>query len=108
MLGSLKFLVTLDLAGNRLSKLPDFTPPPLNLQEMDLSRNQIMNMGDLSQHRYLRKLCLDRNLIKKIHGISQCHYLTHLSLRHNGIVQLENLSGSALKFLDLVGGGVGG
>ncbi len=102
ILSCMPYLVALDLSGNRLNKIPELHPAPSNLQELDLSRNQITSMGDFSAYRYLKHLCLDRNLIKKMSGLEKCIHLTHLSLRHNGISRIECLAGLPLKLLDLV------
>lgn len=95
--------MSVDLSGNRLTHTPELIPAPSNLQEMDLSRNQITCIGDMSIYRNLRRLCLDRNLIKQIQGLQGCKYLTDLSLRNNGITKVENLEYLPLKTLDLVG-----
>lgn len=63
VLGSLRYLVQLDLSNNKLTEVLAFHPPPFNLQEVDLSKNQISAIGDLSMHRFLKKLCLDRELM---------------------------------------------
>lgn len=102
VLSHMQYLIRLDLSGNRLNRIPQFNPVPFALQEMDLTRNQITSISDLSCHKYLQKLCLDRNLIMKINGLDQCRSLTHLSLRNNGISKIENLEGLPLKVLDLV------
>jgi Leucine-rich repeat (LRR) protein len=96
------YLIRLDLSGNRLNRVPQFNPVPFAIQELDLARNQITTISDLSCHKYLQKLCLDRNLIMKISGLDQCKSLTCLSLRNNGISKIENLDGLKLKVLDLV------
>lgn len=99
----MRYLVRVDLSNNKLTDVLNIDPVPFNLQELDLSKNQIMQINDLSKHKYLQKLCLDRNLIKSIQGLSGCKYLTHLSLVNNGIAKIENLEGLPLKSLDLVG-----
>ncbi|KAJ3031200.1 hypothetical protein HDV00_008483 [Rhizophlyctis rosea] len=100
-LSQLRHLVYIDLSNNRLTTTPTFNPAPYNLHEMDLSRNQIANIGDLADLRFLKKCCLDRNFIRKITGLAQCRCLTHLSMRNNSITQIEGLDGLPIKFLDL-------
>ncbi|KAI9146486.1 hypothetical protein BKA69DRAFT_1044966, partial [Paraphysoderma sedebokerense] len=101
VLRHLKYLHSVDLSNNNLTRILDFHPVPGNLQEVDLSRNQISVIGDLSVHRFLRRLCLDYNLIKRIDGLIDCKYLTHLSLVGNGISKIEGLDRMPLRMLDL-------
>ncbi|KAJ3337509.1 hypothetical protein HDU93_001002 [Gonapodya sp. JEL0774] len=77
--------------------LPSIPP----LESVDLSRNQIQRIGDLSRHRYLRSLTLERNLIMGIEGLDGCKYLTELRLGHNGISKLTGLDNLPLTKLDL-------
>ncbi|KAI8925268.1 hypothetical protein BC831DRAFT_415235 [Entophlyctis helioformis] len=100
-LGSMRYLVQLDLSSNRLTEVLAFDPPPFDLQQVDLSRNQITMIRDLSEHRFLSSLNLDRNLIKTVTGLSQCRHLKHLSLAHNGITRVDALSNLPLRTLDL-------
>ncbi|KAI8916718.1 P-loop containing nucleoside triphosphate hydrolase protein [Powellomyces hirtus] len=101
VLSYMRYLVQVDLSNNDLTKALDFNPPPFNLQHVDLSRNKISDISDLSKHRFLMKLCLDRNFISAISGLSQCKYLTHLSLVNNNIGVIEGLENLPLKVLDL-------
>ena len=57
-LSNLPHLLALDASHNCISVMLDFTPP-LNLQDVDLSFNQLTTMGDLSAHHALKKLVLD-------------------------------------------------
>lgn len=43
---------------------------PLNLEEVDCSFNEITEIPNLSQHRFLKKLNLSNNKISKIDGLS--------------------------------------
>ncbi|KAJ3067666.1 hypothetical protein HDU98_009131 [Podochytrium sp. JEL0797] len=100
-LGAMSYLVKLNVSNNKLSEVLAFDPPPFNLQEIDFSRNQIMEIADLSEHRFLKSVCLDRNLIKEINGLSECKFLTYLSLSFNGIRNICNLDHLPIKYLDL-------
>ncbi|KAJ3038829.1 hypothetical protein HK097_003029, partial [Rhizophlyctis rosea] len=100
-LSHLRHLVHLDLSNNKLTTAPTFNPAPYNLHEMDLSRNQISQIGDLRDLRFLRKCCFDRNLIRKITGLARCNCLTYLSMVNNSIMQIEGLDGLPIKVLDL-------
>ncbi|KAJ3300868.1 hypothetical protein HDU76_005994 [Blyttiomyces sp. JEL0837] len=100
-LGVMRYLVRLNVSNNKLQKVVGFEPPPFNLQEIDFSRNQIQEIGDLSAHRFLKAVCLDRNLIHEISGLSQCWHLTHLSIAQNGISVIENIDNLPIKYLDL-------
>ncbi|ORY44358.1 hypothetical protein BCR33DRAFT_716912, partial [Rhizoclosmatium globosum] len=100
-LGSMLYLVKLDVSNNKLTEVLDYWPTPFNLQEIDFSRNQIMEIADLSEHRFLKTIKLDRNLIKDITGLSECRFLTYLSLSFNGIRNICNLDNLPIKYLDL-------
>ncbi|KAJ3151247.1 hypothetical protein HDU89_002086 [Geranomyces variabilis] len=101
VLASLRYLVQVDLSHNELTSGLILDPAPYNLQHVDLSRNRIQKISDMSKHRFLMKLCLDRNVISQIGGLQQCRYLTHLSLANNSVEDIEGLDGLPLKFLDL-------
>ncbi|KAJ3158642.1 hypothetical protein HDU86_002606 [Geranomyces michiganensis] len=101
VLASLRYLVQVDLSHNELTSGLVLDPAPYNIQHVDLSRNRIQEISDMSKHRFLMKLCLDRNLISQISGLQQCRYLTHLSLANNTVDTIEGLDGLPLKFLDL-------
>jgi len=101
VLGNMRYLTKLDLSNNNITKLLDFKPHPFNLQEIDFSRNKIEKIDNLSDHRFLKKVCLDKNLISVIEGFDECKYLTHLSLSHNFITRIENLYDLPLVYLDL-------
>ncbi|KAJ3010372.1 hypothetical protein HKX48_007442 [Thoreauomyces humboldtii] len=101
VLSTMRYLAQLDLSNNNLTEALDFDPPPYNLQHVDLSRNQIADIGNMGKHRFLMKLCLDRNLIRTLSGLSNCKYLTHLSLVNNSISTIQGLENLPLQFLDL-------
>ncbi|KAL2916048.1 hypothetical protein HK105_204472 [Polyrhizophydium stewartii] len=101
--GSMRYLVQIDLSNNRLTDVLNFEPPPFNLQQVDLSRNQISAIRDLSVHRFLSHLSLERNLIREITGLSNCRSLTHLYLANNGIARIDGIRGLRLRVLDLRG-----
>jgi len=57
-LGNLKYLVTLQANQNRIQQALEFDPP-LCLQDVELSSNQIEEMGKFARHRYLSRLVLN-------------------------------------------------
>ncbi|KAJ3127504.1 hypothetical protein HK098_006282 [Nowakowskiella sp. JEL0407] len=101
ILGNNRYLTRIDLSQNNLSETLSFDPPPFNIQEVDLSRNKITRISDLSVHRFLQRLCLDDNSITEINGLSQCMHLTYLSLSRNSISKIEGLDNLPLKYLDV-------
>jgi Leucine-rich repeat (LRR) protein len=64
--GHLRYLIRVDLSGNKLKDVLNTGEPPFGLQEADLSKNQIMVMSDLSQHRFIQRLCLDGKLLSSV------------------------------------------
>lgn len=56
VLGNMRYLVQIDLSGNKLVENLKIDPPPYNLQLLDLSRNQITNISDLSALKFITKL----------------------------------------------------
>ncbi|KAJ3401527.1 guanylate kinase [Chytriomyces confervae] len=100
-LSSMRYLVKLDVSNNKLSEVLDFYPPPFNLQEMDFSHNQIYEIRDLSEHRFLKSVRLDSNYIQEITGLDECRFLTNLSLSFNEIKRISNLDDLPIKCLDL-------
>ncbi|KAH9274433.1 guanylate kinase [Batrachochytrium salamandrivorans] len=100
-LGNMRYLVQLDLSSNQLKDVLSFDPPPYNLQQVDLSRNQIVEIGDLSAHRFLKYLNLDHNCIQEISKISNCRYLRHLCLANNAITSIHQLANLPLQILDV-------
>ena len=62
-LKAMRYLVQLDLSSNKLTRALDISPPPFNLQQIDLSRNMISTLNDLSSNRFLANLNLDRKSI---------------------------------------------
>eukprot|EP00842_Homolaphlyctis_polyrhiza_P001384 jgi/Hompol1/2246/HPOL_005903-RA len=101
-LGSMRYLVHLDLSNNNLVDVLAFDPPPYNLQHVDLSRNRIVTIRDLSMHRFLSVLNLECNQIVDITGLSGCVNLRHLCVAFNRIENINGLRGLSLQTLDLV------
>ncbi|KAJ3354940.1 Adenylate kinase 2, mitochondrial [Entophlyctis luteolus] len=100
-LGAMRYLVKLNVSGNKFTQLLDFHPPPFNLQEVDFSNNRIAEIRDLSEHHFLRAVYLDNNFISEISGLSNCRFLTHLSLSSNGIQKIANLENLPIKYLNM-------
>ncbi|KAJ3087958.1 hypothetical protein HK102_009892 [Quaeritorhiza haematococci] len=115
--------VQLDLSNNRLTKtLGDdiLNPPPYNLQQVDLSRNQIVNMGDWSAHSLVNNgitriegleglpliaLDLRSNRIRSLQGLETLYNLEELYLSHNAIQNFAHFNPEShkdsLRVLDL-------
>lgn len=80
-----------------------------NLQYLDLAKNQISTVPDMSSHRFLMNLSLDckfkdnsANYIEDISGISQCFHLKNLSISGNKISKIDCLEKLPLKTLNIV------
>lgn len=102
-LNKLPHLVNVNLSCNRIASIPLFDRPPLKfIQDLDMSRNQLMSMENSDQFKLLHNLCLDQNLIRKMSVLDSCKYLSRLSLRHNGVTEITGVSNlSGLIMLDL-------
>ncbi|KAJ2997412.1 hypothetical protein HDV02_005541 [Globomyces sp. JEL0801] len=109
-LASMKYLVQLDVSNNEIEEGLCFQPVPFNIQDVDMSRNRIVNIGDMSSHRFLTRLSLDcirslnlplDNMISDISSLSDCRNLKYLTVCGNMITSTRSLSGLPLKFLDL-------
>ncbi|KAI8895704.1 P-loop containing nucleoside triphosphate hydrolase protein [Globomyces pollinis-pini] len=100
-LASMKYLVQLDVSNNEIEEGLCFQPVPFNIQDVDMSRNRIVNIGDMSSHRFLTRLSLDYNMISDISSLSDCRNLKYLTVCGNMITSTRSLSGLPLKFLDL-------
>lgn len=103
----LPHLTALDLSDNLLTQVLDVTFPKCDagskgaahlgsqLRRVDLSRNAIASIRDLSRHAFLEELLLDGNCIAKITGLDNCQYLRLLSLNSNRIGRIDGLHGLA-------------
>ncbi|KAJ3135377.1 hypothetical protein HK100_002820 [Physocladia obscura] len=114
-LGAMRYLVKLNVSNNKLSAILDFYPPPFNLQEINFSRNQISEIRDLSEHRFLQRIslnssvslftefCLCSNRLESLEGIETLCLLEDLYLCNNGIQKLTslNINHKFLRRLDL-------
>jgi len=63
----MQYLIKLDLSNNNIVRLLDFEPHPYNLQEIDFSRNKIEVIDNLSNNRFLKKICLDSKYKNKFY-----------------------------------------
>lgn len=81
----------------------------VNLQELNLSGNEIPSLDGLSRLHNLRKLTLTSNKISSLSGIEKCHALEHVLIQDNNIsnvaeiqalIGLQNLKGLYLKNID--------
>lgn len=55
----MKYLVQLDVSSNQLTQALELNTIPYNIQDVNLSRNFIQSIQDLSEHRFLTRLALD-------------------------------------------------
>ncbi|KAL8004878.1 putative leucine-rich repeat domain superfamily [Plasmopara halstedii] len=109
-------LLTIDVTGNQLTEVLDFTVPKCNsyfawrdgggwigslLRKATLDKNRIVSMPhyELARtHPYLLELRLAHNSIEVISGLSQLRFLRLLDLSHNkltttlGLIRNEDLS----------------
>lgn len=99
----MKYLVQLDLSDNKLEGEIELPNSPFNLQFVDVSRNQIKALLDLSHHRFLTKLCVDSisalnldNQIEDLKGVMGCLNLRVISFANNKVKSIECLSGLPL------------
>ncbi|KAJ1509838.1 hypothetical protein HMI54_002062 [Coelomomyces lativittatus] len=101
VLAHLPFLYSVDLSSNRILSFNLPSMVHLNLQHLDLSRNQLSSIEEIGVHKFLKQLCLDHNLIRQIRGLDTCTRLTTLSLVNNAITSLSGLAHLPIKHLDL-------
>ena len=74
----------------------------INLTSLDLTGNEIIDIGDLSGLKNLKTLTLSENKIDKISGLSGLSNLTQLDLNYNEIEEISGLSElSNLEYLNL-------
>lgn len=77
---NLKYLISLNASHNKLKKCLDPKFLPHNLEELNLSHNQISQIENVTQHPYLKNLNLNNNKIQKINGLSENKNLEILKL----------------------------
>jgi hypothetical protein len=104
-LARLANLRRLVVSNNYITNLPTLTMP--HLTYLDLSHNQILNLGPLSGLMTLRHLELDSNQIKDISPLATLSDLSHLSLNSNYISDLSPLGGlRQLRHLEVCGNNI--
>lgn len=84
-LSGLKYLREIRASNNQLSTVLSMKEPPLSLDLVDLSHNQITALPDLGKHRSLRVLKLAGNRITAIRGLSKNRALRVLDLSENAL-----------------------
>lgn len=70
-LSGLRYLIKIKATNNELTTILDLKKPPLHLDTLDVSSNNISKMSDLSGNKYLRVLNLKANSISVIEGINK-------------------------------------
>ncbi|KAF7365457.1 Sin component scaffold protein cdc11 [Mycena venus] len=79
---------TLSVASNRLTGLTSYSHL-LNLENLDISRNEVDSLRQLACLRHLRELRADGNTIASVEGLERMDGLVKLSLQGNQLRQLD-------------------
>ncbi|KAJ7926652.1 hypothetical protein B0H13DRAFT_2561704 [Mycena leptocephala] len=79
---------TLSIASNRLTGLTSYSHL-LNLVNLDISRNEVDSLRQLSCLRHLRELRADGNVITSVEGLEWMDGLVQPSLKGNALQKLE-------------------
>lgn len=87
--GKLKFLKTVNLTNNRLTRMEKITIP--RLEKLILDENQITTCENFTGHDRLKILSLKKNKLTNLKGISHCANLEVLYVNENQITTFENL-----------------
>lgn len=95
------FLTTVDLTGNKISKVRPILAK--KLQYLTLDQNEISEVDFSAKgHDQLRLLSLNQNKMKDLTGITNLICLETLNLNNNELTSLSGISGcNALKVLNL-------
>ena len=89
---------------NDISKIEILKGKSEEIEELDLSNNEIINMGGLEAFSSLKTLKLNNNQITKLIGIKNLKNIENLFLRNNRVSELVGLENyPKLKHLDLSG-----
>ncbi|KKK96200.1 hypothetical protein LCGC14_2665130, partial [marine sediment metagenome] len=89
---------------NDISKIEILNGKSEEIEELDLSNNEIINMGGLEAFSSLKTLKLNNNQITKLIGIKNLKNIENLFLRNNRVSELVGLENFPhLKHLDLSG-----
>ncbi|EIN12330.1 L domain-like protein [Punctularia strigosozonata HHB-11173 SS5] len=87
-LGVPKTVRTLTVASNQLTSLTSFNHL-LNLENLDISRNNIDSLRQLACLRHLRELRADGNQITSFDGLQRLDGLVKLSVQNNRISEID-------------------
>ncbi|KAK7048103.1 hypothetical protein R3P38DRAFT_2867383 [Favolaschia claudopus] len=79
---------TLSVASNRLTGLTSYSHL-LNLENLDISRNEVDSLRQLACLRHLRELRADGNMLESAEGLERMDGLVKLSLAGNAIRTLD-------------------
>ena len=90
-LSGLKYLISIKASNNHLTTVLQLKVPPLHLDRLDLSFNEITRIPDLSVHKHLRVLNLKSNKITHIEGLSKNKKLSILDISENTIEEVKGL-----------------
>ncbi|KAJ7246415.1 hypothetical protein C8J57DRAFT_1724822 [Mycena rebaudengoi] len=96
---------TLSAAGNRLTGLTAYGHL-LNLESLDISRNEVDSLRQLAPLRHLRELRADGNAVGSVEGLERMDGLVKLSLENcafAGAVDLGGVRWTRLEMLNLSG-----
>ncbi|OAF65074.1 hypothetical protein A3Q56_07212 [Intoshia linei] len=74
---------------------------PIALRYLNLSFNELTNIGNIPQNIFLDELYLEHNEINNLDNINQCGVLKVLNLAHNNLVSLDGLENIPVGILNL-------
>ncbi|KAJ7505561.1 hypothetical protein B0H11DRAFT_1796409 [Mycena galericulata] len=101
---------TLSVASNRLTGLTSYSHL-LNLENLDISRNEVDSLRQLTCLRHLRELRADGNALTNVEGLERMDGLVKLSLAGNalsGTLDLAPYRWTRLEMLDVRGNRLAG
>ena len=87
-----------------INKIEDLENRYKNIQELDLSNNNIKNLEGIENFSNLRTLNMNNNQIKSIESLDKLKELRYVSFRNNNISEIQDTEGlTKLEHLDLSG-----
>eukprot|EP00770_Monocercomonoides_exilis_P015147 MONOS_15093.1-p1 / transcript=MONOS_15093.1 / gene=MONOS_15093 / organism=Monocercomonoides_exilis_PA203 / gene_product=axonemal leucine-rich repeat protein / transcript_product=axonemal leucine-rich repeat protein / location=Mono_scaffold01142:7270-8832(-) / protein_length=408 / sequence_SO=supercontig / SO=protein_coding / is_pseudo=false len=92
------FLTTLNLNGNKISRLVGLSDPSIPLRFLEIRANILTNCDGLNPN--IEELDMSGNMITDLSGIIACSKLKRLILAHNPISDLSSLPSDGLPMLE--------
>ena len=87
---TLPFLQTFKFAGNQLISLKEISSIKANLRILDLSRNSLQAIGEISAYPDLVDLNLESNSLTSIKGLKHLKFLRHLNVANNQLTDIPS------------------